>query len=154
MIKLKPYKQSKGFCGPASLKMVLEFYGIKKSEQELARKTGSTRNRGTSEARLARTARNFGLKVHVKENANIGDIRKYIAKNIPIIVDWFSPEEAGHYSVVVGIDKKNIYIADPHFGKIRKYEIKWFEERWFDMPFERIIKKGMIIIFKSRYARE
>ena len=35
-----------------------------------------------------------------------------VGKEIPVIVDWFSPEESGHYSVVVDLDPK--YIHEPH----------------------------------------
>jgi hypothetical protein len=48
-MRLKLFKQSKGYCGPASLKMVLSFYGINKSENYLARLTKATRERGSSE---------------------------------------------------------------------------------------------------------
>ena len=41
-IKIKPFQETlnKGFCGPAVLKMVLRFYGIEKSERELAKLAG------------------------------------------------------------------------------------------------------------------
>jgi len=148
MIKLKLFKQSKGFCGPASLKMVLSFYGIKKSEKELAKLTKTSREKGCSEINLINTAKKLGLKGYIKKNSNINEIKRLNKKNIPIIIDWFSPEQAGHYSIVIGFEKNNILIADPYFGKIKKHKIKWFEERWFDTPFKKITKKEIIVIKK------
>jgi len=43
MIKLKPFRQTPGLCGPASLKMVMDYYGVSVSEKEIARVAGSTR---------------------------------------------------------------------------------------------------------------
>jgi hypothetical protein len=63
-----------------------------------------------------------------------------------IIVDWFSPEQAGHYSVVAGFEGNKILLADPHFGKIMKHEISWFEERWFDVVGEELILREIIVI--------
>lgn len=142
MIKLKPFKQSKGYCGPASLKMVLSAYGINKSEKYLAKTTKSSRTRGCDEEDIVKATEEFGFKGYVKQNSSINEVKKLVKKGIPVIVDWFSPEEAGHYSVVVGFDKDKIILADPHFGEIKKHKIEWFEERWFDLPFG---KKGPLL---------
>lgn len=147
-IKLNPFKQSKGYCGPACLKMVLSVYNINKSEKELAKMTKCSRIKGCSEINLIDVSKKLGFNGYTKQNSNINEIKKLVLKGIPVIVNWFSPEEAGHYSVVVGFYKDNILIADPHFGKIKKYKISWFEERWFDMPFKKIIKKEIIVIKK------
>lgn len=151
MIKLKLFKQSKGYCGPASLKMVLSAYGINKSENYLAKLTKSTRTGGCDEENIVKVAKEFGFKGYVKQNSSMKELEKLVKQNIPVIVDWFSPEEAGHYSVVVELDKKHIYLADPHFGEIKKHKIDWFEERWFDLPFhpKGPIKKEMIVIYKN-----
>ncbi|MBT7558226.1 hypothetical protein HN743_00265 [Candidatus Woesearchaeota archaeon] len=142
MIKLKPFKQSKGYCGPASLKMVLSAYGITKSENYLAKITKSSRTKGCDEDNIVKASKILGFKGYVKPNSSIQEVKKLVEKGIPVIVDWFSPEEAGHYSVVVGFEKNKIILADPHFGEIKKHKIDWFEERWFDLPFN---KKGPLL---------
>ena len=136
MINLKPYKQSKGYCGPACLKMVLSAYGINKSEKYLANITKTSRTEGCDEGNIVRAAEKFCLKGYVKQNSSIKEVKKLVKRGVPVIVDWFSPEEAGHYSVVVGFEKGKIILADPHFGELRKHTIEWFEERWFDLPFD------------------
>jgi len=52
MIKLKPFRQTPGLCGPASLKMVMDYYGVSVSEKEIARVAGSTRERGDFDQRF------------------------------------------------------------------------------------------------------
>jgi len=146
--KIKPFKQSRGYCGPASIKMVLCAYGINKSEKELARLTKSSRIKGCSEKNIVKVAKEFGFQGYIKQNSSIKELKSLISKGIPVIVDWFSPEEAGHYSVVVGFEKKDIIIADPHFGKLKKHKINWFEERWFDVVKEKLILREIIVIYK------
>jgi len=148
MLKIKPFKQSRGYCGPASLKMILSLYGINKSEKTLAKLTKTSRIKGCSEDNLIRVAKSFGFKGYKKQKSSIEELRGLIKKGIPVIVDWFSPEEGAHYSVVVGFDKSNIFLADPHYSKIRKHKISWFEERWFDIfpkPNNLILREIIVI---------
>jgi len=73
MIKLKPFRQTPGLCGPASLKMVMNYYGVSVSEKEIARVAGSTRERGTSIRGLIRAARRFGFKAIFRKDASLKD---------------------------------------------------------------------------------
>jgi len=155
MIKLKPFKQSKGYCGPACLKMVLSAYGINKSERYLAKTTKSSRTGGCYEKDMIKAAEEFNLTGYVKQKSSIKELKQLIKRGIPAIVDWFSPEEAGHYSVVVGFERNKIILADPHFGQLKKHKIDWFEERWFDMPFNEDIRiKEIIVILNQSSLRD
>ena len=151
MIKLKPFQQSTGYCGPAVLKMILDFYGVKKTEKELVKLSGATREHGVEAPALLRAAKKLGFKGFIKDFSSLEDIKKYIHKNIPVIVDWFSVDD-GHYSVVVGMDKKFIYLNDPELGRVRKLELKVFKRVWFDYksdfpvsPRDFIIRRMMVI---------
>lgn len=147
MIKLKLFKQSKGYCGPASLKMVLSAYGINKSENYLAKLTKATRKKGCSEKNVVKAAKKLGFKGYVKQKASIKELKKLV-KRAPVIVGWTSPEEGGHYSVVVGFKRNNILLADPHFGKIKKHPIKWFDERWREIVNKKKILREIIVVKK------
>jgi ABC-type bacteriocin/lantibiotic exporter with double-glycine peptidase domain len=146
MLKVKPFKQSKGYCGPASLKMVLTYYKINKSEKELAKLTKTSRIKGCKEENMIKLAKKLGLKGYFRQNSSIRALKLLIKNKIPIIVDWYSPEEEGHYSVVIGFKGSKIIIVDPHFGKIKKHNIGWFEERWFDIVNKKRINKEIIVI--------
>lgn len=154
MLKVKLYKQSSGFCGPASLRMVLEYWGLKKSEKELAKLSGATRSRGIEARGLLRAAKKLGLRVTIIDYATFEQIRTYVQKQkIPVIVDWFSHDD-GHYSVVVGISRRKIFLADPEHKKIRQFDLETFKRIWFDFPGKYLkspkdlILRQMIVIFK------
>ncbi len=147
MLKVKPYEQQySGYCGPASLKMVLDYYDVKKSESELARLAKSTKAKGTSGENLVKAARRLGFKAFLKDSAEISEVKKYVLnKKIPVMVNWFSRDD-GHYSVVAGIDKKYIYLQDPELGGINKIELKKFKRIWFGFEGKYLRTKNDIII--------
>ena len=150
MIKLKLVEQSKNYtCGPAVLKMILSYYGINKSESLLEKETKTSNKHGCQESAIVKVAKNFGLKGYVKQKSSISELRRLNKKGIPVIIDWFSPDVNSHYSIVVGFKGDKIMIADPSFGKIRTFGIKWFEERWFDMfNMKKPLIKEIIVIEK------
>lgn len=146
-LKIEPFQETlhKGYCGPAVLKMVLKFYGIRKSEKELARLAGTTREAGTDAKQIWRVLRRFGFRARIKNNSTFSDIKKYLNTDIPVIVDWFtrgrkdyldSAIADGHYSIVVGLDAKFIYLQDPEIGKLRKLKREDFLRVWFDFTGE------------------
>ncbi len=148
MIKLKNVRQTTGFCGPSSLRAVLAYYGIAKTEKELAKLSGATRAKGATAAGLLRAAKACGFKGIIKDFSGISDIKKYLDKNMPVIVDWFSHDN-GHYSVAVGLNGKNIFLMDPELGKVRKLGIKVFKRIWFDFPGDILKSKNDIIIRRT-----
>jgi ABC-type bacteriocin/lantibiotic exporter with double-glycine peptidase domain len=143
LLKVKPFQETlrKGWCGPAVLKMVLQYYGINQTEMKLAKLSGATKVGGIDDKMIAMVLRLFGLKTKIKNNSNFFDVKKYLDKKIPVIVDWYtrgrrdysdSAIADGHYSVVVGLDKKSIYLQDPEIGRIRKLAKDDFLRVWFD----------------------
>lgn len=146
MLKVKSFRQKAGFCGPASLKMILDYFDVKKSEKKLAKLSGCTKTKSVEAKNLLKAAKNLGFKGFIKDFSEIKDIKEYVLKKkIPVIVNWFSHDE-GHYSVVVGIDKGNTYLQDPEIGRIRKIDIKTFKRIWFDFPGKFLRSKNDIII--------
>lgn len=146
MLKVKHFKQTADFCGPASLKMVLDYFGIQKSEKELVKLSGATKSGGVEGEGLLKATKKLGFRGFIKDFSEISDIKKYVLeKKIPVIVDWFSDDE-GHYSVVVGIDNKNIYLQDPEFSKTRVLKLQTFKRVWFDFPGKFLRTKSGIII--------
>lgn len=133
MIRLKPFRQSAGLCGPASLKMVLEYYGVVVSEAVVARAAGATRTKGISKNGLIKAAKHFGFKVFAKERSTFRELGSFLRKGVPVIVDWFSESE-GHYSVVIALDGKKITLMDPELGSKRQMPLHDFWRLWFDFP--------------------
>ncbi len=153
MIKLKPFRQTPGLCGPASLKMVMDYYGLSVSEKEIARVAGSSRERGTSIKGLIRAAEHFGFKTILKKDASLRDLEYFVNKKIPVIVDWFDREE-GHYSVVVDITKRKVVLMDPALRKIliyirrRVFPREVFFRLWFDFP-NKFIKTPKDLVLRA-----
>ena len=113
--------QSKGYtCGPASLVMVLEAYGIEASEEEIASLAGTIPGKGTAMYGLKKAAEALGLEmVGVRLSMHTLKI-----VNKPLIA------YLGHHNVVVlKIEDDKIQIIDPAFGKTWMESSK-FKNRW------------------------
>lgn len=145
LLPLKPYRQRPGFCGPASLKIVLEYYGVSKSEDALAQLAGATQKHGVDATGIIRAAHSLGFVASITDNATLEDIAGYLERKIPLIVDWFSQDD-GHYSVVAGMDETNIYLEDPELGHQRALTRAAFQTVWFDFPGEFIGTKDDLIL--------
>jgi len=143
LLDVKPFQETlnASYCGPAALKMVLDFYGVDKEEKELAELLGTDPNLGTDDKSIKRVAEELGFKVEIKNFADFDDIQDWLDKKVPVIVDWFTigrkdyPEDSvadGHYSVVVGLDEEFIYLQDAEVGRMRKIGRDDFKRVWFD----------------------
>lgn len=164
MLKVKPFQETLNadMCGPASLKIFLKYYGVDKSEDELAMLCKVKKGLGTNDRSIKSAAEKLGFKVKIKNNSSFKDIESWLRKGVPVIVDWFtrgrmdygdSDVADGHYSVVMGLDDKFIYLQDPEIGKMRKIEREDFMTVWFDFigkyikPNE-LITRQIIAIYK------
>ena len=156
LLDVKPFQETldADMCGPASLKIVLEYYGVNKSEEELAGLCKVKRGLGTDDKAIKIAAEKLGFKVKIKNNSSFKDIEKWLKKEVPVIVDWFtkgrtdygdSSTADGHYSVVMGLDDEFIYLQDPELGAMRKINRDDFMRVWFDFKGE-FLKPNELII--------
>lgn len=146
MLQLKHFSQKTGSCGPASLRAVLDYYGIKASEEKLAELSACTPEKGVGAEGLLKAAEFFGLKGFVKDFADFSDIESHVKdKKIPVIVDWFL-STSGHYSVIVDIDKNFIYFRDPLYRKTQKMNRADFKRVWFDFSSDFLRSKEDLIL--------
>jgi len=92
LLDVKPFRETldADMCGPASLKILLEYYDIIKSEEELAKMAGHKEGLGTDDKGIERAAKKLGFKVKIKNNSSYKDIEKWLKKDVPVIVDWFT----------------------------------------------------------------
>lgn len=131
MLSIKPFRQTAGLCGPAALKIALSCFGVNVSEARLTRLAGANKEKGADAKGLVRAARSLGFRAVLRDLLTIENLRKAVAKNIPVIVDWFSVDD-GHYSVVVDVDDENVLLADPELGHTRAMRHEEFLRVWFD----------------------
>ncbi|MCX6719656.1 MAG: C39 family peptidase [Candidatus Staskawiczbacteria bacterium] len=156
LLDVKPFQETLNadMCGPASLKIVLEYYGINKSEDELIQLCKFKKGLGVDDKGIKTAAEKFGLKAVIKNNSSFKDVEKWLTRGTPVIVNWFtrgrtdygdSSVADGHYSVVMGLDDSFIYLQDPELGAMRKIERNNFMRVWFDFKGEYIKPKDLII---------
>lgn len=140
-IKIKPFTQTDDSrCGPATLKMVLGYYGYDVSEDSLAIKCKHNYNQGCTNSDIERVLRGYGLRTYSKTYGTISDLKYWVDKNVPVIVDWFTtgvnPTDEdgpdGHASIVVGVTDTHVQLLDPEHGKVRNMKHNDFMRVWFD----------------------
>lgn len=171
LLSVKPFQETlgAGMCGPASLKMVFDYYGLpagrqglEKTEAEIAGLCGTMKELGTDDEGIKKAAESLGFMVEIKNNSNFEDIQAWLDKKVPVIVDWFTRGRSdyddsqvadGHYSVVVGLDETCIYLQDPEIGGLRKIVREDFMKVWFDftgahIKAEELIVRQIIAIYK------
>jgi ABC-type bacteriocin/lantibiotic exporter with double-glycine peptidase domain len=144
MLKIKLFQQTKGFCGPSSLRMILGFYGIKKTEKEVAGIIGETRE-GCSTDKVVSAIKKLGFKVEYKVGSSIAELQKITDKGIPVIIYW-TRHGGGHFSVVYGVKNNRVYIADPRLKRKTSLDVKTFLPIWDDPDTED--EREMIAVIK------
>lgn len=145
LLKVPAFKQGPSACGPASLRMVLAYYGIKKSEKELIQTTHCNIKTGTKSKNIVAAAKKYGLDGFVKDYSSLSDLRKWYAKKVPVIIDWFDRDD-GHYSPMIKIDANYIWLLDPVTAKPVKIKLKIFNFIWFDFIHTPIRTKNDFVV--------
>ena len=135
MINIPYYEQKTDYtCGPACLKMVFEHLGQKTTKRELAAFMNTTSEAGTHTDEMPRAARAHGLSAFTKKGASVEDIKDFIRRGIPVIVDYVEPEaEDRHFAVAIGFDDETLVLNDPWHGEGFRLQIGEFERRWADL---------------------
>ncbi len=157
LLQVKPFQETLGggYCGPASLKMVLGFWNLEKNEEEIAQKCKRNLELGTDDASLKEAAESYGFTVEIENNSSFDSMQQWLDRGVPVIVNWFtrgrtdygdSEVPDGHYSVVVGLDASNIYLQDPEIGTLRILSREDFMRVWFDFKPAHITKWEDMII--------
>ena len=78
LLDVKPFQETlhAHMCGPASLKILLDFYGINKTEKECTELTGLIPGLGIHVDGFERAAKSLGLKFFVKKLPSLLCVRR------------------------------------------------------------------------------
>ena len=134
-LSVPAFKQSPYQCGPTSLRMVLAYFGVEVDEAIISNLAGTKPIVGTTPEKLLEAAHKLGLKGTWNIESSLQDIQEYIEQGTPVIVNWFYDDD-GHYSVVIGINKKTIVLLNPDNGKKKTFDRQTFTRVWFDFSGE------------------
>lgn len=143
-LRVRPYRQTPGLCGPAALKIALSYFGQNYSEQKLAAWSGATAAHGAEHEGLVAAAKKAGAQVVAKEGGTMAELEYYVSRQRwPVIVGWFD-RDGDHYSVVIKVSKKRLVLADPQTKLRRYFKKKAFPDIWFDFvgPENKIVSWG------------
>ncbi len=118
-------------CGPASLQMVLAFYGIEATEEELATELETNSDIGTLHHNIIEGVKSRGLYTYVNDKGTINELRSLLDLKVPVVVRFIEPyDDEDHYSVVVGANRFFITVHDPSNGAKQYYTHRSFLRRW------------------------
>jgi predicted double-glycine peptidase len=138
-------RQSTGYsCGAAALQAVLAYWGTSEREDRLIARLRTTPDQGTHPDDIVRVARELGLEAELRENLALSDLETALARGATVIVDlqawrespeppWAERWDDGHYMVLLGIDRENLYFEDPSLLGSRGFiPVPEFLDRWHD----------------------
>lgn len=126
------YHQETEFsCGSTCIQMVLEFFGVKKSEKTLRQLMNARPRIGTNHQSLIRALCNYGLSFRPHLKATFQDIESALNADHPVIINFIDPATSeGHYAVVTDMTAHTIVTHDPWNGPQTVYLREGFLDRW------------------------
>lgn len=137
-------------CGPASLSMLLSYFNINISQQELGHKLRPYQNsKGNNDDKsvilpeLSKEAQNYNLISFYRPNGSIELIKTFIANDIPVLTrTWLKlNEDIGHYRVIRGYDDETSEIIqdDSLQGRDLRYSYNEFLKLWQGFNYEYVV---------------
>ncbi len=117
-------------CVSACLRMVLDFYGVEKTEfqiRELCEDDGT----GVKPSKIVEVIIELGFNCYKPDNLTFEELKEYVSdKLFPIVYLRFNPEtQYSHAVIVYKISKEKVFILDPEDGE-RDFDIDRFTELW------------------------
>jgi ABC-type bacteriocin/lantibiotic exporter with double-glycine peptidase domain len=134
-----PYRsQINGYmCGPATLQMVLAFFGREESQRKLRKlmmaSPAELKSRGTANHKMVKAMQKAGFYVYVNDDSIFAELKYFLSLKYPVIVNYIEPSEnEGHFAVVVGWNqfKKEVVMNDPWNGRNFTLSETQFTRRW------------------------
>lgn len=145
-MKLLKYRQKKAsICGPACMKVVLDYFGIKKEIEELVKELKTTKKEGTDHAKMVQLIKKNKLQFKIKTKSRLAQIKKLLKSHLVVVDYWIPYYQESHYALVKKLDSQRIYLHDTRFGPNHSYKINYFLKNWWDEE-----TKGWLLAIKKR----
>lgn len=154
MKKIKPlpfFEQKNEYtCGPASLEMVLKFFGVIFSQKKLAQALHTRKDIGTKHSSIIQFARKHGFFVYVNNHSTLDEVKHFLHKQLCPIIHFTEPfYKEGHYAVVISIDKKQVHLNDPWYGADYKIPLKKFTTLWHASQEGEYFRRWLLVLSKE-----
>ena len=128
-------------CGPATLSMILNMFGVKASQKELGDQirpyqiaSGDNDDKTIFTYEFVEWAKHYDLEAVDRRNGDIELLKRFTANGIPVVVKtWLHPgEDIGHFRIVRGFDEgsKVIIQDDSYEGPNKKILYYDFLSMW------------------------
>lgn len=118
-------------CGPTALHMVLCYHKNNIPIDRLSQLSKTTEKTGTTRSGLVRAAKTLGYEVHAHSESTLKEIKHWIDKGLPVIVNFRPQRKFGHYAVVIGYTDSSLIFHDPWYGRGVKFKNKKFLYEWY-----------------------
>jgi len=150
-------------CGPAVVQGVLAYYGHYVYQSTL-REQLKTDDEGTTPEAIVATLDHYGLEAEKHSDVSLEALFELVDRKYAIIAcyqAWGYPDkgdyvdlwEDGHYGIVIGYNKKLIFIEDPSiYDAVGYMTHEDFLERWHDVDGEGEQYKNTIIVARGQKA--
>lgn len=128
-MKVPFHKQEFWFsCFAACVRMILEYYGIKKTEKEI-RKLLKVATAGVWYF-VEMGLESLGLHFYWADRFSFDELKGLIRNGTPVIVSLKFPDHPNHTVIVTDTGNEFVTVNDPERGENIRIDIKQFLEAW------------------------
>ena len=104
-------------CGAACFDSMFKYFtGSSPGEMHFAEELGSLALGYTPPENIVELARHYGFFCEMKVSAQISDLVAPLGRGEVVFVTWWD-EDAGHYSLVKGLEREHIILMDPWLAR-------------------------------------
>ncbi len=134
-----PYRKQVNdyMCGPATLQMVLAFFGDYRSQRKVRKlMMASPRELETRSAdnnKMVKAVQRAGFYAYVNDYSSLAELKYFISQGYPVVVNYIEPsDEDGHFAVAKGYNTElqTIILSDPWNGDDFMLPEEQFMTRW------------------------
>lgn len=115
-------RQTYNNCGPASLSMLLAYYGVSLDQSVISAQTKVNPRAYMLSSVIDPFLRQFGLQATRFRNGNVNHVRQLVGNGVPVLaIQWLDERSTiPHFRIVRGFDDAQsvFYINDPAYGNM------------------------------------
>lgn len=132
---MRHQQQTWNNCGPATLSMLLSYFGGTDTQGDIARVIKPFKDdKNVSPTELLGYVTSAGYRARIFVGGDTDQLKALVAAGLPVIVEtWFIPEpndEMGHYQLLVGYEGDTLNFFDSYHGPNVQHSVAEFDPLW------------------------